>query len=242
MIDVNNTFRIIEYCNELYILKRTSFTKGKKEVENAKRAFECIGEDCIVSNLNIHVVVPKIFNDEDCMYLVTKYYGYTMQSNLYVNIKTDVSLSTILQIQKMMYEKGILHRGFLPRNLILKDRDLYLIDWEDAIFFDSDNVENNLLCETNFVINWAYFFPNDCLTKCYLDNALNTNWNEPKLIDYENTLCSILDFNAENIADCRKRIKKFVAFAEQPLQYNRLMKKNMKKTSYFSLIYQTTAM
>lgn len=216
LVDINNAFRIIQYKNKEYIVKRTSLRNGENEVKNAEKAYSIIGDNCIVNNIRICVVVPKLITDKKCAFLVSEFYGYTMQSKLYLNRIDDINLGQVLSIQKMLYEKGILHRGFLPRNLILKDNIMYFIDWEDTIFFGDSLVENNILCETNFVLNWTYFFPNVDLKYYYKNNSV-CKWKEPELIEYELLLSNILDFNVDCISDCRNEIENLVLFAEHPI-------------------------
>jgi hypothetical protein len=50
---------------------------------------------------------------------------------------------------------SILHRGFLPRNTIIKNNKIYLIDWEDVVL--SKNIVNKLLqYKTSILVGWRY--------------------------------------------------------------------------------------
>jgi hypothetical protein len=159
LIDIKDRFRIFDYNNEPYIIKKVSIEDGKKEVELASKANEYLNDIC-VNQFNLKVVLPSIEIIEDVAYIVTKYEGVSLQECLYSNKYINpLSLEDLFLILDKLMELGILYRGFLPRNTIIKKNNIFLLNWEDVYLCKQDNeIYFSKLWETNFLLNWSYFF------------------------------------------------------------------------------------
>lgn len=218
LIDVEDRFRLVTYEERTYVAKKSSLSKAISERNNAEMAYErlCPQGEKRIAGINISVVVPQIVIGNEHTYLISRYLGKSMQSNLYDGKKRVISIKQLFLIQQYFLESGIIYRGFLPRNTIFNKESMYLIDWEDAIFSLDSALQLNRLCETNFVLNWMYFFNRNSLVSNFRNLQTETEWKEPKLLPYEILLISFLGWNDININESRRKIEQFVFEAEYP--------------------------
>lgn len=222
LIDINDRFRIFQYRGKNYIAKKSRKKDGDSEIKNAKKA-EKILNGITVDNYTINIVKPDIYYIGNFAYIITEYMGNSLQEcNYSKSFPVSICLETIFKILKIFVKKGVLYRGFLPRNMVINKDNIYLLDWEDAVF--DDKVENgiNLLWKTNFILNWSYFFDFDILEKL-LNKYSTTDNQEPPLLKYEKNFKSIANLNY-GVTDLRKCIFKTVIESEKKIKEN---------TSYF---------
>lgn len=216
LIDVNNRFRIFSFNGVNYIIKKSSLKSGFEEEQLAKKAYDKLN-NIEISSYRLNVILPilKIINNDS--YIVTEYKGTSLQECLYSNIlKNSLTINDIKELLEKFLEIGILYRGFLPRNTIVNDKIIYLLDWEDVVFCDEENLKIiNKFWETNFLLNWSYFYSFDDLNYI-LEKYKGNKSSEPSLIKYEKNFESWIGTELEEIS-LRDEIMKTVFFAEQKL-------------------------
>ena len=218
IVDVNYKFLKFQYSGKWYVAKKVPSMDANSEYQIAKKAYSLLDGHNIVDYGPINIVVPEIIATEKCTYLVSEYMGSTLQSNLYTNKKITITFSHLVSLLKLCYTKGLLYRGLLPRNIILKNNRLFLIDWEDAKFFDSNqNFTYNLLWKTNFLLNWQYIFDLNKLISYINSLPASSENEEPNMLDYEMLVSEICGLSNDSIIEKRKEIMKIVLFAEGPL-------------------------
>ena len=216
LIDVNNRFRIFSNKEKTYLVKRSKLTKGKKEIEFAKKAFDKL-DNLKLKNFKIKVVMPKIIEINNEAYLVTEYLGFTLQEVVYNGKLTNpITLDDIKEILEVFKAKNILYRGFLPRNTICTKDVIYLFDWEDSSFIeDNDSYVINRLWETNFLLNWGYLFDQSKLKE--IIRKYQKEDIEPDLLGYEKCFCNWTGYKG-NLIEIREFIEKIVLSAEAPIE------------------------
>lgn len=215
LVDVQDRFRLIEVSGNFYVVKQSS--TAHREVQNALQADQLL-KNTSVWGVRMKVVVPQLLVLRTGTYLVTPYLGKTLQSLRYEGLSCPFNSGFLFEVLQLLKDKGICHRGLLPRNLLMPDAEtLYFIDWEDAVFYAcGTDVPANLLCETNFHLNWMYFFDGDLLQREYRCIMNIAPENEPPLIRYEQILCALKGIQTEPLYLARLTIKEVVLFAEQP--------------------------
>lgn len=214
LLDVNDRFRIFRFNNVNYIAKKTDLKNGFNEQNLAKKAYAILN-NVKINNFVLKVVLPelKIINDES--YILTEYKGVSLQECLYSSSQTNLlKLEDINEIVDKFMSMGVLYRGFLPRNTIVKNNNIYLLDWEDVIFSNvDDKLTINKLCETNFLLNWSYFYDIESL-KDIIKKYEGSQNEEPSLLKYEEKFKKLTRLN---ISDYKLRLKimNVVLFAEK---------------------------
>ena len=216
LIDVNDRFRIFEYQKKNYIVKKTKKTDGDLEIKLARKAEELL-DGLIVDDYTIHIVKPNIYYIDDFAYILTEYMGNSLQEcNYSKSNDVSINLNTVFDILELFLKKGVLYRGFLPRNMVIDKNDIYLLDWEDAIFDDKAESGINLLWKTNFILNWSYFFDSNNIEEL-LNKYCILNNQEPALLKYEKKFKSIANLDY-GVADLRKCILKTVMESERKVE------------------------
>lgn len=226
-IDVKSRFYlIVEADGDEYVVKnKKNIVAAESESKKALKAHKLISGKVINEKWKIRVVVPDIVYYEGKVYLKSKYYGKTMQSEIYSNDQNDFTFADLSFLFNLLRDSGISYRGLLPRNLIINNDELYIIDWEDAIFTNNKNEQFTLLWETNFLLNWEYFFDKGLLQDLFRKNLCNEA-EEPELLKYEKVFCSLIGLQRKSLNEIRCIIESFVLKAEGRLDsytYKELM-------------------
>ena len=216
LIDVNDRFRVFEFNNEKYIVKKTKKEDGIDEERIALKAKDLLN-DIEIDNYTIKIVTPKLYEVNNKYYIVTKYLGTTLQENIYSNENSNIDINIIFSILDVFLKKGVLYRGFLPRNTIVIDKTIYLLDWEDA-FFENDNklIGINRLWKTNFLLNWSYLYDIELLRSGI--KRFEKDDIEPQLLKYEMKFSRYTGFEGNDI-DLREKIMSTVLRAERKVSY-----------------------
>lgn len=214
LIDVNDRFRVFIFENISYIIKKTSIKKGKKELELAQKAYKYL-EGIGINEYKLNIVVPIVKIIDNNAYVITEYKGVSLQECLYSKeLLNPLNIEDVFIIIRIFIEKGILYRGFLPRNTIIVKNNIYLLDWEDVLFCDNQkDVFVNKLWETNFLLNWSYFFELEELRERIAEFSYSIK-EEPKLIEYEKKFGIWVKWNGKDI-NLRKKIMNMVLEAEK---------------------------
>lgn len=235
LVDIKDRFRILKHNNVAYIIKKTTIKKAKLELKNSKKVSNLV-KDINIKGLKLCPVIPfyKIIGED--AYLISEYKGYTLQENLYSNNKKHmISLEIFSELVKQMISKGIVYRGFIPRNIIIYNHSIFMIDFEDVLIFDNEtDVYCDLLYVTNLILNWQYFYKIDDLKK--IIKSLNVNFKEKRsLLKYELKYKKILGMNVNNLI-VRENIKNTVIESEKPLLYKNKNKYEVIPTDLVHLI------
>ena len=215
LIDINDRFRIFNYNGKNYISKKTSKEDGENEFNLALKAKEKL-DKIKVGKWTLNVVEPQLIIINNEYFIVTEYMGTSLQECMYdKNKKNTLKIDELFDILDLFINSGILYRGFLPRNIIINQLNIYLLDWEDVIF-DYQHKGINTLWTTNFLLNWGYFFNIDDLKK----RIQNYNrMEEPPLLKYEINFGKwILEDNINT--DIRGKIFNTVMYAEKNITKN----------------------
>ena len=217
LIDVNDRFRVFNYKNKNFIIKKTNRIDGDLEVQSAQKAMKVI-DGLNISNYTLKIVEPTIYYVDDSAYILTEYLGNSLQEcNYSKQNKNFIAQNVIFEILNLFLSKGVLYRGFLPRNMVINNKFIYLLDWEDAIFSNKAEQGINLLWKTNFLLNWSYFYDYDELERqlykyCNLEN-------EPPLLKYEKKFKNMANLNYNDI-ELRQFILKTVMESEKNINEN----------------------
>ena len=152
--DGENKILYFKYKTIGYIAKRVNYKKAKIELENAKMLNQLFTQEKINLKYNYIIETPYYYKiNSKYGYLVSKYYGLDLNQLFYSNY--DQNNKDIYSIFKEMYNFFRIHKirynGFLPRNIIIDNKKVYLIDFEDI------NRKSNIAVETNIKIGWSYF-------------------------------------------------------------------------------------
>lgn len=215
LIDINDRFRVFNYNGKNYISKKTSKEDGKNEFNLALKAKEKL-DKIKVGKWILNVVEPQLIIINSEYFIVTEYMGTSLQECMYdKNKKNTLKIDDLFDILDLFINSGILYRGFLPRNIIINQLNIYLLDWEDVIF-DYQQKGINTLWITNFLLNWSYFFDIDDLKK-KIQSYNRTE--EPSLLKYEINFGKwILEDNINT--DIREKIFNTVMYAEKNITKN----------------------
>lgn len=215
LIDINNRFRVFNFDGVNYLIKKSKKKDAFAEVDNAIRVKSSISGENIYG-YEIDIVVPQLIDDGDECFLITEYLGHSVQEVLYTNQRqSSINMSTLSELLKLFDRRQILYRGLLPRNMIIKNNTIHLIDWEDVVIKNKPiEMYYNLQFKTNFVLNWGYIFPKEQLVD--LINSMNIDkvQIEPPLNKYEEVYYRC--FSMETIQGIRDLIYKIVLSAERP--------------------------
>ena len=215
LIDTDDRFRIVKLKNKNYVIKRTTLNKASLEYNNAVE-MERLLANIDIDGYKIIPVIPIIVTVKSDSYVITEYKGFTLQESLY-DIKKSKTIPLFL-FQKIFYElltRGLIYRGFIPRNIILKSKTIYMIDFEDLDLRqckDSNSID--LLYLTNFVLNWQYFYQKEDLIE--IIKKLNFVIKETKeLLPFEKCYKDILNIDDDNYS-LRLKIFNTVINSEKP--------------------------
>ena len=219
LIDIDSRFRIVKIHNKVFIIKKTTAEKAQNERNNAIE-LEKILYKKIIDNYKLKPIIPTIINIGNDWYIISEYKGYTLQESLYDKRKSkSISFSTFSKIILLFMENGIIYRGFIPRNMIIRKNNIYMIDFEDITI---NNNEINLQYITNLILNWQYFYPRYEL-EMMIEKYGGSNEKNIQLLPFENCYKEILGCNCNNY-DLRLKILNTVLYAEKPI--NQVNKNN----------------
>lgn len=151
--DANNKILIFDYEGFVYIAKRTSKKKALKEIENAK-ILKGFFESNNIGKFKYVVNIPLYYGITRCSgYLVAKYYGADFNQSFYNNMQNEISDldGFVKDTFQLLMNNDIRYNGFIPRNVIFNNGNVFLIDFEDI------NQKSNIAVETTVKIAWSYF-------------------------------------------------------------------------------------
>ncbi|WP_227956294.1 BUD32 family EKC/KEOPS complex subunit, partial [Streptococcus sanguinis] len=203
---------------------------------NAKK-FKVRVDGTRIANYVIRVVTPILVEDGESLYYVTPFKGISLESCYYSNAKFPhdncFSISVLYGLLKIFIANGVYYYDFLPRNIIISDNVIFLIDFENVIF--QDKVFFDIRWHTNFQLNWSYIFEKSLLEKessklLIMNPAVN---NYP-LSKFEQTFKNIVEVSGDETT-VRKLILKTVLVSEK--SYTRY---NNSEYIHYTLIFSLT--
>lgn len=220
LIDVKDRFRIFNFKGCDYLSKKMSLKKAALEISNSKKAAQILSGK-IINGKKINIIIPEqviLNSSNDYCFLVSEYLGHTLHESTYSGVYPSFTLADCFAILKEFLKNGIVYRGFLQRNIIVRDNNVFLFDWEDSFFKDKiSQDEFNNLWRTNFILNWSYIFNYDevCqgIAPFMEKHTLST---EPPLVKYENVFKNLVNINVSDFT-LRDIIEKIVFTAELPI-------------------------
>ncbi|MDR2416520.1 MAG: hypothetical protein LBD75_08250 [Candidatus Peribacteria bacterium] len=156
IFDVEKRIYIFLYNNRKMILKQGKINKLKKEMNITEKVSQLMGKIKIGEKETI-VVVPELHQINSTEgYLVSEYLGPDCNELFYQNTNLNITTSDLVLLFTELNRLSIFHKGLLPRNTIIKNNKIYLIDWESAIL--DRNIKNELLqYKTSLLVGWRYF-------------------------------------------------------------------------------------
>ncbi len=217
LIDVNDRFRIFRYNDISWIAKKSNKYKANIEKENACKAQQLL-EGAIIGGKVVKVLNPIYIEEKGQGYLLTKYISNSLQECLYSNCEFDFTLQDLKELIKLLDKNNMVFRGLLPRNIIVLDNVIYLLDWEDVIFYNCrSEAYLNMQFKTNFLLNWGYFFSHKDLEMIINHANENKIKIEPSINKYEEIFNSFNN-NLVDINTLREKIFNIVLFSEKDIQ------------------------
>lgn len=192
LFDIERKIYIFKFKNKKIVLKRGSLHKINKEIENASKLEGLIGK-IKIGKKKLIVVVPDVYKiSSEEGYLVSEYVGPDCNELFYQNIKEVLSTQEVISIVEKLNELSILHKNLLPRNTIVKNNRIYLIDLEDVLF-GKDLVRGNLHLKTSVLVGWRnvnQMSRNDI--ESVFPSRAEIQLDPESLNEYENTFKSML--------------------------------------------------
>ena len=218
-VDVKDRFRIFEFEGREYIAKRTRPDKAHEEIKRSQQAFKHL-DGKSAQGKTFRIIVPiLVTHNESTSYLVSEYVGMDLNGLSYTGSVPHLTAQQYVRIVQFFLEHGVAHPGFLPRNLVEKDEEMFLFDWEDGQFLKAgDSMEFDRLWYTNFILNWSYLFPKEELEQAFAHMSKGVALVEPPLVRYERTFIHIAKLNDISISSVRDAIEQVVFGAELPVR------------------------
>lgn len=215
LIDTDDRFRIVKLKNKSYVIKKVSFKQASLEHSNAVEIKKLLA-DVDINGYKIIPIIPIIITLEFDSYIISEYKGFTLQESLYDIQKNEtIPLLIFQKIILKMLKKGLMYRGFIPRNIILKNKIIYMIDFEDMELNRCKNCNSiDLLYITNFILNWQYFYSKDNLIEIIKNTKMNIKETK-ELLPFEKCYKDIMNIKDDNYR-LRLKIYKTVINSEKP--------------------------
>ena len=155
--DPSNRILSFVFRDKQYIIKRVAKHESAEEVRNAKLLQKSL-DGLTVNGHTVVVQAPRIVRVRpNRTYLLSEYFGEDLNQSYYLKkSKPNAALQEITAtLWGKMISEGIIYNGFLPRNIIISDDSIHLIDFEDI------NRKSKIAVETSYCISWSYFTPID---------------------------------------------------------------------------------
>lgn len=217
--DVEDRFRKFEYNGICYIAKRCDRIKARDELNKSARTSKII-DGTNICGMTLRVVVPDIIDvvgNIKQAYLVLPFIGKDLNTLSYEAAFPKLEAKQYIEIIEFLMGRGIVHSGFLPRNIIEVNNEMYLLDLEDVVLSKLNMpVRLNRLWYTNFLLNWSYLFDRHILEEL-LSKIIEYKLEEPQLVRYEQTFKDMTGYLTDN-SDLRNIIEQIVFDAEMPVR------------------------
>lgn len=156
IFDIKKKIYIFSHNNKIIILKKWNIRKLKKEIEIASRAKQLIS-GIKTKSRELIVVVPNLCKvNKQIGYIFSEYIGPDCNELFYQHENINFCKEDLLNIIRELNNHSILYKGLLPRNMIIRNDKVYLIDWESTVI--NENIENIFLqYKASLLVGWKYF-------------------------------------------------------------------------------------
>jgi len=226
-VDVKSRFCEITVGGKKYVVKKSGRTEAENERNNALFVKNKM-KDLSLDGVQIEVIVPELFIHRGSSFLVSPYLGQTLEGAKYLSSQNGFPQSVLFSVTQWFFNQGIIYRGLLPRNTFFPDSThCYLIDFEEVMFLGQNSRSLNLKWETNYLLNWGYFFNVEELQTFFRSLQPMEYWVEPPLNTYEIIWASIISQNeavsldsASKLKQVRQAVEQIVLHAERPFDDN----------------------
>ena len=157
LFDLEEKIYIFSYQNKKYIIKKWNIKKLKNEKDLSLKAKSLIS-DIKIWGKKMLVVVPDLFKiNSRKWYLCSEFIWWDCNELFYQNKDINLHKDEFLKIIEKFNKLHILYKWFLPRNTIIKDNKIYLIDWDKTVI--NKNIYNDFIqYKASILIGWKYFF------------------------------------------------------------------------------------
>ena len=162
LFDPNNRILCFNYNKRNYILKRVTKQKADIEIKNAELLKKYL-DNLLIDDYRIRIIIPAFYKINDNYgYLFSELYGRDFNQYYYNDEKDSLmSLENVFyKVKDILHYNKMYYNGFIPRNLILNDKEIYIIDFEDL------NKKSENIINTTQVISWSYFVDFNILGIC----------------------------------------------------------------------------
>lgn len=205
LFDPYNRLLCFNFDGRKYIVKRTTIEKGNLEVNNAKILYKYL-DSVIINDKKIRIVIPEFISiNNDYGYIVSLLYGCDFNQYYYngENIYNKDDMRKIyIEVNEILDKNDLNYNGFIPRNLIVDDNNIYIIDFEDL------NNKDKSIIKINQFISWSYIIDLD------VDEVIN---DKNKNIELD------IDLELKKIIDKYYDVYKLAIIAESSYKKNRKM-------------------
>lgn len=161
LIDLSYRFRFFRFHDTDYVIKRTKPNEIPIEYINALQLDKRIRK---LGLAHVHVVVPQLVcSDSDgTIGLLQEDHGFTLYENI-AQSRNQLNLGELMRLYGTLLNHGIEWSGWLPRNMFLKDGELWLIDFEDVRFHPAGDFSVSDLTLFKLILGWGQIFEKDAV-------------------------------------------------------------------------------
>lgn len=182
LFDIDKKFFIFSYKNKNFILKHGNINKINKEVENATKTSSLVNK-LKIGKKELIAVVPDVYKiNSKNGYLVSEYFGPDCNELFYQHSDKIFSADNVTKIIKKFNNLSIQYKDFIPRNTIVRDSKIYLIDWEKVIF-DNNSISKDLQYKTSILVGWKHV---SHITEMEIESVFKFQAGSEQVIKYLN--------------------------------------------------------
>ena len=223
LIDLDDRIKYFSYAHLDVVTKRSSVSKADDESVRARNA-ESLLNGHFIGSCAVMASVPEIISPIrglNASYLVSEYLGPDMNEQYYNGKEPSLKAEEMFSLVRLLEDKGISFDGLLPRNTIVNEEGVSVIDWESARFH-GEPCPTSQLARTGLAISWSYIYGSDVISELELMLPINDT-AEIKTTDYEHMIAELTgyDFDACEIRrlSCSTAISAEAYRGQLPLLY-----------------------
>lgn len=159
LVDLSHRFRFFCFQGINYVLKLTKPNEIPIEYVNALRLDKRIKD---IGLTKVHVVIPQLIqSDTDgTIGLLQEDHGFTLYESIEQTQKR-IDLREMMSLYGTLLNNGIEWSGWLPRNMFMKNDELWLIDFEDVYFHGVGDYSISDLTLFKLILGWGQIFEKD---------------------------------------------------------------------------------
>lgn len=197
------------------IFKEKIFNKNYNMTDTEKKGI--LNSVCI-SDFNLKIIIPRYIDiTQEYGYIISQSYGKDLNQYYYENENNHFGekFRKVYQEVKKILTNNYNYNGFIPRNLIVNKKDLFLIDFEDL------NNKPTSVIETTQIIAWSYIINLD-IKELLKNDTINTSLDldndlQNLLVNYPNI--SKLAIIAESSYNSNRKIDDIINIVSEYVEY-----------------------